>query len=33
MEWSQIMDNPLLQNMPFKVEQNKFGQISFFCYL
>lgn len=27
MEWQDICDNPHLQNLPFKIEQNRFGQI------
>ena len=27
MEWSEVINNPLLQNLPFKIELNKFGQI------
>lgn len=27
MEWSQVIKNPLLQNLPFKIELNKFGQV------
>jgi len=27
MSWSEILNNPLLQNLPFKIETNRFGQI------
>ena len=27
MEWSEVINNPLLQNLPFKIELNKYGQI------
>jgi len=27
MEWSEVIDNPLLQNLPFKIEMNKFGKL------
>ncbi len=27
MTWASILENPLLQNLPFKIELNKFGQI------
>jgi len=27
MEWAKIINNPLLQNLPFKIEQNRFGQL------
>ena len=27
MEWSDVINNPLLQDLPFKIELNKFGQI------
>lgn len=27
MQWQQICDNPLFQDMPFKVETNRWGQI------
>lgn len=27
MQWSEVMSNPLLQNLPFKIELNKFGNI------
>ena len=27
MEWREICENPHLQNLPFKIEQNRFGQI------
>lgn len=27
MEWSQVIDNPIFRDLPFKVEQNKFGQL------
>lgn len=27
MEWSDVIDNPLLQNLPFKIELNKFGKL------
>ncbi len=27
MEWSEVIDNPLLQNLPFKIELNKFGKL------
>lgn len=27
MTWDEIINNPLLQNLPFKIETNKFGQI------
>lgn len=27
MEWSEVIENPLLQNLPFKIELNKFGKI------
>ena len=27
MEWSKVINSPLLQNLPFKIEQNRFGQL------
>ncbi|MFW5444400.1 MAG: Uma2 family endonuclease [Methylococcaceae bacterium] len=27
MEWSEVIDNPLLRNLPFKIELNKFGKL------
>jgi len=27
MEWSEVINNPVLQNLPFKIELNKFGKI------
>lgn len=27
MQWSDVIDNPLLQNLPFKIELNRFGNI------
>ncbi len=27
MEWSEVIANPLLQNLPFKIELNKFGKL------
>ncbi len=27
MEWSEVINNPLLQNLPFKIELNKFGKL------
>ncbi len=27
MTWDEIINNPILQNLPFKIETNKFGQI------
>ena len=27
MEWTDVVDNPLLQNLPFKIELNKWGKI------
>ncbi|MDP2902361.1 MAG: Uma2 family endonuclease [Methylovulum sp.] len=27
MFWSEVIDNPYLQNLPFKIELNRFGQI------
>ncbi len=27
MEWSEVINNPLFQNLPFKIELNKYGQI------
>lgn len=27
MEWSQVINNPLFRNLPFKIEQNKYGQV------
>jgi Uma2 family endonuclease len=27
MEWSEVLENPLLQNLPFKIELNKFGKL------
>jgi len=27
MEWSEVISNPLLQNLPFKIELNKWGKI------
>jgi len=27
MEWYEIINNPFLQNLPFKIEMNKFGQV------
>ncbi|HHL19593.1 MAG TPA: Uma2 family endonuclease [Thiothrix sp.] len=27
MEWSEVINNPLLQNLPFKIELNKWGKI------
>jgi len=26
-KWQEVINNPLLQNLPFKIELNKFGQI------
>jgi Uma2 family endonuclease len=26
-KWQEVIENPLLQNLPFKIELNKFGQI------
>lgn len=27
MEWEKVIKNPLLHNLPFKIEMNRFGQI------
>ncbi|XOF34925.1 MAG: Uma2 family endonuclease [Candidatus Electrothrix sp. YB6] len=27
MEWAEVINNPLLQNLPFKIELNRFGKI------
>ncbi len=27
MQWSEVINNPLLQNLPFKIELNKFGKL------
>jgi len=27
MEWAEVIDNPLLQNLPFKIELNKWGKV------
>lgn len=27
MEWSEVLNNPQLQNLPFKIELNKFGKL------
>ena len=27
MQWSEVISNPQLQNLPFKIELNKFGQL------
>ena len=27
MEWAEVINNPLLQNLPFKIELNKFGKL------
>jgi Uma2 family endonuclease len=27
MEWAEVISNPLLQNLPFKIELNKYGQL------
>lgn len=27
MRWSEVIDNPVLQNLPFKIELNRFGNI------
>ena len=27
MDWASVIDNPLLRNLPFKIEQNRFGQL------
>lgn len=27
MEWSEVLENPLFENLPFKIELNRFGQI------
>jgi Uma2 family endonuclease len=27
MEWAEVLKNPLLQNLPFKIELNKFGKL------
>jgi Uma2 family endonuclease len=27
MEWSEVINNPILQDLPFKIELNKFGNI------
>ena len=27
MEWQEVCDNPALQDLPFKIELNRFGQI------
>jgi Uma2 family endonuclease len=27
MEWSEVLANPLFENLPFKIELNRFGQI------
>ena len=27
MQWNEVINNPLLQNLPFKIELNKFGKL------
>ena len=27
MEWSEVIDNPILRDLPFKIELNKFGKL------
>ena len=27
MEWAEVLNNPFLQNLPFKIELNRFGKI------
>lgn len=27
MQWSEVLENPLLVNLPFKIELNKFGKL------
>ena len=27
MQWSEVIDNPYLRNLPFKIELNQFGQV------
>ena len=27
MEWQQVIENPFLQNLPFKIELNKWGKV------
>ncbi len=27
MEWSEVLENPLLKDLPFKIELNKFGKL------
>lgn len=27
MEWTEVINNPLLQNLPFKIELNRFGKL------
>ncbi len=27
MEWSEVFENPLLRDLPFKIELNKFGKL------
>ncbi len=27
MEWAEVINNPLLKDLPFKIEQNKFGKL------
>ena len=27
MEWTDVLENPLLKNLPFKIELNKFGNL------
>ena len=27
MEWADVLENPLLKNLPFKIELNKFGNL------
>lgn len=27
MKWSEVIDNPLLTDLPFKIELNKFGKL------
>ena len=27
MQWTEVINNPILQNLPFKIELNKFGQL------
>lgn len=27
MQWSEVINNPLLQNLPFKIELNRFGKV------